>query len=133
MKKLFLIAMLMISFNQLVSKEHAYTDDRLYIDSKDIQLVGGKPVITRLYVLGITANVYKDSKGYFLYLDEGECKQKCHRHYHYCRRCDQEFFTDKSYYNHKCKRGYYQRYDDGDGRRICDFNRESEFNRPSEF
>lgn len=118
---------------------------KIYVKENNITMLEGKPVVRPLYNLGFVVELTKDDRGFYFIDDEiiGETFQekgkkkydKSRYSYHYCGRCDQEFFTDRTYKNHDCHTEYYPNRDRN--KRICNqasqFDRESEFNRPSEF
>ena len=104
--------------------------NKLYIAPDHVVEVNGTPVIKDFLPLGIKQPLRKDKEGYYIYERETVALKKGKFEYHYCPKCDQEFTTRRSYKDHVCRRGYYDRQDGG--YRICDHYR-GIFDRPSEF
>ena len=107
---------------------------KIYVKKTNVSYYYERPLVKNLEKIGEFCWLHHDNGGfYFLTLQEKQIsketpKEKKHSYsYNYCSRCDQEFFTDRSYKRHDCNRRYYQ----GDGDRICDHT--GVFDRPSEF
>jgi hypothetical protein len=107
MKKLLLAIIISSIFSINAYCSHKEKDSKLYVKIENVEEINDVFIIKPLLPIGIIQPVRYDGKGYFIYEHDLVNMMKGRLSYHYCRHCDQEFFTDSAYQGHVCRRNYY--------------------------
>ncbi len=114
MKKFLSIVLLCSSFSfPAFSHQTHHHGDKYYVKSDDVEEINDVIVIKSLLNIGIAQPLFCDNEGYFLYESQLQNLTKGRFSYHYCKKCDQEFFTDSAYNGHVCRPNYYERHTRG--------------------
>ncbi len=130
-----LVSLELDDYGYYISEDELF--QRMYVRPESVQIVEGKPIIKEFHNIGLDKELRVDDKGYYLYKSELSKMKKGYLSYHYCNKCGQEFFTDRSFNNHDCSKHYDSRggnrlfrggEDSGIDHGHSEFDRNSEFN-----